>query len=325
MIQEIAPDFFRIEIPLPDAQLKNVNSYVIRGPRNLIIDTGWYDEECLKVMQKSLQRLSIDLSETDFFITHHHADHIGVAILLNNPQSAIFMSEPEATRVNEIGAGQLTEEVSGFLLASGFPDGDIENIVPPVVVEWYGAGTSLPFKFVEDGAAFPVADYHFTCVATPGHSLGHMCLYDQDRRLLIAGDHLLGDITPSVQARLDGRNSLKEYLTSLEKISRLPVDTVLPGHRNAFSNHGERIREIEEHHYRRNAEVLSILRNGSKSAYRVASRMSWNIGCDSWGSFPILHSFFATGEAFAHLTYLESEGDVQKEMEGPLAVYSLAK
>jgi hypothetical protein len=70
--------------------------------------------------------------------------------------------------------------------------------------------------------------------------------------------------------------------------------------------------------------VISILQEGSKNAYQVASQMSWNIGCDSWGSFPIIHSFFATGEAFAHLTYLEDRGDIRKEMKGPLAVYSLA-
>ena len=41
MIEEIASNFFRMEIPLPDTLLRSVNSYVIRdSKRNLIIDTG---------------------------------------------------------------------------------------------------------------------------------------------------------------------------------------------------------------------------------------------------------------------------------------------
>ena len=326
MIQEIAPDFYRIEIPLPDALLKNVNSYIIKGQqRNLIIDTGWYDEECLKAMQKALNRLAVDLDETDFFVTHHHADHIGLAILLNNAKSTIFMSEPEAARVRDIGSGRLSGEVSDFFRASGFPEDNPDHIVPPEVVDWYGAKTSLHIEYAEDGTQFEIGGYRFTCVATPGHSPGHMCLYESDKRLLIAGDHLLGDITPSIQARLNGSNPLKEYLSSLNKTREMDIRTVLPGHRNAFSDHKDRIREIEDHHIRRNQEVISILQEGGKNAYQVASQMSWNIGCDSWDSFPVIHSFFATGEAFAHLTYLEDRGDIRKEMKGPLAVYSLAR
>ena len=56
MIEEIASDFYRIEIPLPDTLLKSVNSYVIRDKeRNLIIDTGMYEDACLNAMQCGLE------------------------------------------------------------------------------------------------------------------------------------------------------------------------------------------------------------------------------------------------------------------------------
>ena len=71
MIEEIASDFYRIEIPLPETQLKSVNSYVIRDTeRNLIIDTGMYNDECFNAMQTALKKLDVDLKKTDFFITH---------------------------------------------------------------------------------------------------------------------------------------------------------------------------------------------------------------------------------------------------------------
>ncbi len=326
MIQEIAPDLYRVEIPLPDIQLKYVNSYIIKGqPRNLIIDTGWYDKGCLKAMQKCLKKLAVDLDETDFFITHHHADHIGLVFLLANVKSTVYIPELEAQLVSNIGSGRLLAEISDFFRASGFPEDDPTQIVPPDVVQWYRAKTPLPIRFVEDGKTLDVGEYHLTCTATPGHSPGHMCLYESDKKLLIAGDHLLGDITPSIQGGPGGRNPLKQYLSSLQKTRLLHIDTVLPGHRSVFIHHEARIREIEDHHQQRSREVISILQRGSKNAYEVASQMSWNIGCDSWGSFPVLQSFFATGEAFAHLIYLEDRGDICREMKGHLALYSLIK
>ena len=326
MTEEIAPGLYRVEIPLPDDLLKSVNSYIIRGrPRNLIVDTGWYHEDSLKAMRRVLKNLAVDLDRTDFFITHHHIDHIGLVFLLNNVKSAIYLAEPEARRVRYVGSGSLFTEIGQFLRLSGFPDQNVDHVLSPEVTQWYGEKTSLQLTHLSDGAGINIGDYRFTCVAVPGHSPGHMCLYESEKRLLIAGDHLLGDITPSIQGRLDGSNPLKEYLASLERTRRLDIDRVLPGHRSAFRNHEGRIREIEEHHRQRNDEVLSILRGGDKTAYQTASEMNWNTGCDSWESFPVLHSFFATGEASAHLAYLEYRGDVRREMKGPLAVYSLAR
>ena len=71
MIEEIASNFYRVEIPLPDTLLKSVNSYVIRDRgRNLIIDTGMYEDACLNAMRAALKKLDVDLTKTDFFITH---------------------------------------------------------------------------------------------------------------------------------------------------------------------------------------------------------------------------------------------------------------
>ena len=51
--------------------------------------------------------------------------------------------------------------------------------------------------------------------------------------------------------------------------------------------------------------------------------MTWNVDCDSWDSFPVVQSFFATGEAFAHLRYLEENGEIENKVIGRTAIYSL--
>ncbi len=43
--------------------------------------------------------------------------------------------------------------------------------------------------------------------------------------------------------------------------------------------------------------------------------MTWDIDCESWNDFPVAQKWFATGEAIAHLHYLESEGRVTRNAQ----------
>ena len=88
MPEEICQNIYRIEVPLPENPLKSLNSYVIKGKdRNLVVDTGFNQKICLEAMQTGLSTLGIDLSQTDFFITHFHADHFGLVAVLGAVQS----------------------------------------------------------------------------------------------------------------------------------------------------------------------------------------------------------------------------------------------
>jgi glyoxylase-like metal-dependent hydrolase (beta-lactamase superfamily II) len=62
MVDEILANLYKIEIPLPKNPLKTLNSYVIRNSeRNLIVDTGWNQEECMNAMQAGLRELGVEL------------------------------------------------------------------------------------------------------------------------------------------------------------------------------------------------------------------------------------------------------------------------
>jgi glyoxylase-like metal-dependent hydrolase (beta-lactamase superfamily II) len=324
MTEEIASNFYRIEIPLPEIQLKSVNSYVVRDKeRNLIIDTGMFNDECFNATLAALGKLDVDLKRTDFFITHCHGDHIGLVSRLIQAGSVVYINELEIQFISKITNGALLSEIETLLHMSGFPERDPHKILPPDVGHEYASRVALPFVFVKDNDIIERGGYRFTCIKTPGHSKGHMCLYEPDRKMLIAGDHILGSITPGIQQRVDNENPLEEYLSSLDRVYALDIDLILPGHRALFRNAKKRIEDIREHHRQRNNEVLTILQEGSKNIYGVASQMSWNVDCDTWDSFPVIQSFFATEEAFAHLKYLEDKGEVKRKTEGRLAIYSL--
>jgi len=46
-----------------------------------------------------LRELQIDLAQTDFFITHLHADHLGLVSELAKPSSRIFFNRLDAAVV----------------------------------------------------------------------------------------------------------------------------------------------------------------------------------------------------------------------------------
>jgi glyoxylase-like metal-dependent hydrolase (beta-lactamase superfamily II) len=235
----------------------------------------------------------------------------------------VYINELDAQIISKIKTGVILSEIGVLLQMSGFPEKDPEKILPPRVKDEFRTRDTLPFRFVEDADTIERGGFQFTCVKTPGHSKGHMCLYEPDKKFLIAGDHILQDITPGIQGRVGDENPLREYLSSLDKVRALDIDTVLPGHRATFGNCKARIEEIKEHHHQRNREVLAILQTGGRNIYEVASQMTWNVDFDSWDSFPVVQSFFATGEAFAHLRYLEENGEIENKVIGRTAIYSL--
>jgi glyoxylase-like metal-dependent hydrolase (beta-lactamase superfamily II) len=196
---------------------------------------------------------------------------------------------------------------------NGFPEKQLQTAIDAHPGSKFGSGWIPDLKILEDGEKIEYGDFSFTCIATPGHTMGHTCLYETDKKILISGDHILIDITPNIQCWSDERNPLKDYLLSLRKVYDLDVELVLPGHRRIFLDHRRRIRELEAHHRHRLEEVLGILKNADLTAYDTAARMSWDIKADCWDAFPIAQKWFATGEALSHLLYLEKEGMLRRE------------
>jgi len=320
MIEKLLPDLFRIEIPLPNSPLKYLNSYVIRSPeRNLVIDTGLNRKECLEAMETGLGELKVDLGKTDFFITHLHADHFGLVGKLVTDTGKVFFNRPDSEIIESWDGWDPMVEYAG---RNGFPKNELRNALKSHPGFKFHSEWVPELSILTDDDTIRIGEYHFRCIETPGHTEGHTCLYEAEKRIFISGDHILGDITPNIQCWSDRENPLKNYLASLEKVRGLGVDLVLPGHRRVFRDHDKRIDELKHHHYRRIEEILTILSNESKNAYQVASEMVWDIDCDSWDQFPLAQKWFATGEAIAHLRYLEEDRSIFRKKGGGEILFS---
>ncbi|MGZ6202938.1 MAG: MBL fold metallo-hydrolase [Thermodesulfobacteriota bacterium] len=321
MIEEISANLYRIEIPLPGSPLKAINSYVIKNTdRNLIIDTGWNQEVCIEAMKAGLKELGVDTKKTDFFITHLHADHFGLVSNLNTDTSKIYFNQPDADRFK---SGFRLDAFLNFARLNGYPENELEKALQSHPGLKFRAKENLAFRILKEGDILSIGNYGFKCIETPGHTWGHMCLYEPDKKIFVSGDHILNDITPNIQLWSDEWDPLKEYLASLDKVYQLDIELVLPGHRGIFKNCKERIQELKHHHQNRLEEIISILGKGCLNAFQVASKMSWDILSDSWDLFPVSQKWFATGEAIAHLKYLKEKGRIRSEMRKQKTVFSI--
>jgi len=325
LVEQILPGLYRLEIPLPASPLKAINSYILKSrDRNLIIDTGLNRPECLEAMQSGLAELAVDLNQTDFFLTHMHADHTGLVHAIKTPSSAVFASGPDAAVINSFAASPTHwQPMLDYACLNGFTAAEAQKAIERHPGYLYGPKGQIDFTLVGEGSAIDCGDYHFTCVETPGHSQGHLCLYEPAKKILISGDHILGDITPNISLWSDNDNPLGVFLESLSKTAAFAVDLVLPGHRRVFHNCPGRIGELVRHHRNRADEILSILEGSSLTAFEVASRMTWQLTCRSWDEFPAAQKWFATGETLAHLRYLESQHAVQRGVRGSQTVYRI--
>jgi glyoxylase-like metal-dependent hydrolase (beta-lactamase superfamily II) len=321
MAEQIYPNLFRIKIPLPDSPLKYLNSYIIKGgDRNLIVDTGLNRKACKTAMLEGLKELNIDLETADFFITHLHADHFGLLGELVTENTMVYFNRPDKELIEH---WEGFEPMIAYAARNGFPEALLRSALNQHPGFKYGTDWIPSLNILNDDDILEIGEYRFSCIQTPGHTEGHTCLYEPDKRFLIAGDHLLEDITPNIQCWSEDTDPLKDYLESLDKVYSLNVDLVLPGHRRLFENYTLRIDELKHHHALRLREVADILiQASSQSAFEVASKMKWDIKAASWDDFPIAQKWFATGEAISHLKYLENKKNIYREKEGPVIRYS---
>jgi glyoxylase-like metal-dependent hydrolase (beta-lactamase superfamily II) len=315
LFEKILPGLYKIDVPLPGSPLKATNSYVVKETdRSLIIDTGWNREDCMTALVSGLRECGVDLQQADFFITHMHADHSGLVSNIAGKGARIYFGQPDA-EIIESSTPEHWEKMIDFARRCGFPAKELENGVRSHPGRRYSPRNSLNMSVLKNGDTISIGDYSFRCVETPGHTPGHICLYEPSKKVFICGDHILLDITPNITLSTEDGNPLKQYLMSLDNVYDLDVELVLPGHRSIFKDQKKRIRELKQHHRARLREVISILSKGGQNAFKIASQMTWDIGFKSWDLFPPAQKLFAFGEAMAHLKYLEEAGDVGWQME----------
>lgn len=313
--EKIREGIYRVPVTLPNSPLKELNSYVIKGndtsERNLIIDLGFRQDICRNMLKSALAELDIDMEKTDIFLTHLHSDHTGLLPDIAVPGSRVYVSDYDRDWLT--GDTRLELEMLEYARyeRAGVPQRMMEHFYDTHPGHKFAPDPDFrDYTSAKQGDIISAGEYRFEVIETPGHTPGHLCLWNEEHGILFCGDHVLFDITPNISNWPKTDNSLKKYLDSLRMIREFPVKCALPAHR-AEGNFVERIEDLLVHHEKRLDECLNIVKNNpGLNPYEIAERMTWRIRAKNWEDFPDSQKWFAVSECLAHLDYLVAEGKI---------------
>ena len=319
MVREVFPNIYLNEIPLPNNPLRALNSYIILSEEKyLIMDTGFNMNVCKEAFMKGVNALGVDLTRTDLVLTHMHVDHSGLADDLRRVGCRVLIGQKDGDFMNYFRTCR--DEMFTKLLKAANLDKSVLSFKPVN----FGKESTEVFEFtpIAEGDVLPIGDYRLEVIDIPGHSRGHIGLYEKTHKLFFSGDHILNEITPNVPFWEYGKDSLGIYLESLKKISRLDIQTAFPSHRSIITDPKKRIAELIAHHEERLDEITGILQKGGrKTASQTAAKMHWDLVFDTWEAFPGPQKYFASSEALSHLEHLVTRGVVRRVKNDGVVYY----
>ncbi|MHA2501881.1 MAG: MBL fold metallo-hydrolase [Candidatus Kariarchaeaceae archaeon] len=175
------------------------------------------------------------------FITHHHEDHwIGVRVI---------------------------EEI--------FPDAVVyahRNTVERM-------RTDLKTEIIDDGYIFELENHTLKALETPGHADSHMVLFDEERKVLIAGDHVVG-FGSAVLDPVTG--SMTRYFESTRKMIDLDPKLVLPAHGPPNFAGRRLLEKYLEHRTDRENRILASINGGAKDFDQIIQDVYQDVPAKMW-------------------------------------------
>ena len=291
----------RVTLPLPNRP-GHVHAYLLPN------DEGWTAVDTGLGLPDARERWAGELAALDgapirrIVVTHFHPDHVGAASDLAELTGA------------PVSQGRVDYEQCA-LVWGGHDWGD-------VLVDWFrrhGVPADVTDELIEQGSSYrPFVRFHpdpdlldpgdvvdgWKAVAAPGHADGQLMLLRDG--VLVAADHLLGRISPTVGLWPASRpDPLGDYLDALSATIALEPTLALPGHGDPLTDPVGRARELLAHHDERLAATAASLADEPRSAYEV--------------SFPLFGDDlkpsarrFAVAETLSHLERLVLEGGARR-------------
>lgn len=314
-IEEVFPRIWRVPVPLPDNPLNYLNSYfILSDDKTTIVDVGFDHPDCEKALDDALRKLGRTWESVEIVLTHSHPDHTSNLDRIWRRWMRIYANMHSIQEVQNLMNMQATvfNPLIGYLTHPNTYD---ERSMQARDASTYRVSAELlPLKnqpdlfYLADGDVYHNGSYRFRVITTPGHDDWHICLYEPAAKILIAGDHVLERITPTIMSWVCSYDALREFLTSLDKVRDLDVDLILPGHGRPFTGVAERVDFLKSFHANRLEELYRLVVDGHASLIDIARNASWKH--PNWDEWTIDQKFYSLGETFAHLVYLVNEGRV---------------
>jgi hydroxyacylglutathione hydrolase len=179
------------------------NTYVIRDKQSLLIDPGL--TQFLPALVEEMHRDGIDPEDIDLIAnTHLHGDHCWANESFKKLSGAEILLHPIQKQLGQAAAVQ--------------------------AAQFFGVASS---EFKEDRLMdehkLSLGETEIELISSPGHSPDSVCYYLPGEKALICGDVIFNQNTGRVDLPGGSADQLK---ASIERLSQLDVEYLLPGHMN---------------------------------------------------------------------------------------------
>jgi glyoxylase-like metal-dependent hydrolase (beta-lactamase superfamily II) len=297
----LAEGIERLTLPLPTGP-RHVHCYLAHGT---LFDTG------LGVGESPWDGVEAER----IAITHFHPDHVGGAEAAARATGApVFQGGLDYAQCERVwGSRDWPERMASWFVRHGTPAGVADDLIDqghafaPFIR--YAVDPELLYEGSEVGG--------WQVVELPGHADGQLG-YLRDG-VLIAGDHLLAQISPAVGLYPESRpDPLGDYLASLERVAELAPRVVYPGHGEPVHEPAARARELIAHHERRLDETATAL---SAATPRTAYEISLALFGSELGP---AQRRFAVAETLSHLERLVRDGRAARGGSDGTVTYTAA-
>ena len=311
----------RLAIPTPFA-VGRVNVYLIEDEPLTLVDAGPNSGSSLDELQRQLADLGYSIEDLELIlITHQHIDHIGlVDIVASHSGAEVAAIDRLVPFVENYGEAAAEDDAfaSRTMLRHGIPP-DVAQALQSVSLAFraWGARATVG-RTLREGELIEFRDRTLEVAFRPGHSPTDTVFHDRDRKLLIAGDHLIKHISSNpLISRLVGSKerpqSLVTYLESLKKTRAMDLDLVLPGHGDPVTDHAALIDQRLALHARRAEKIHRLIAERPRTAYDVAQAM--------WGNIAVTQAYLTLSEVVGHVDLLTNAGRVVEHEDDGVVLY----
>src|SRR5829696_5413865 len=279
-----------LSIPTPFL-VGRVNCWLIEDDPLTLVDTGPNSGKALDELEQALAALGHRVEDLGLIVlTHQHIDHIGlVEILARRSGAEVAALDRLAPYLGAYRrAAELDDEFAVALMLRHGIQADVTQALQAVSSAYRGWGSGAAVtQPLADGARLTLRDRTLDVLHRPGHSPSDTVFWDERRRTLIGGDHLIKHISsnPLITRPLDVTDidaliaadarpqALRTYIASLTATRELPARMVLSGHGDPVTDHRALIDERFGLTERRARKIHGLLGDGPLTAHELAQRM----------------------------------------------------
>lgn len=199
----------------------------------ILVDTGFPGQ--LSLIREAMEKVGVPLEKLNkIILTHHDIDHMGsagsiskelshsVKILAHEDEKPYIQGDKPAIKVTKLedNINSLSENMKDVYSKLKYAYENCKIDVDGTLAD----GEKLPYCGGID------------IIYTPGHTLGHICLYLESSKTLIAGDILAVQEGKLVKASDVVTFDIEENKKSIKKLTKYDVETVICYHGGLYKD-----------------------------------------------------------------------------------------